>query len=217
MTAGRHFRDEDTVRGWPPADPWATHDGRTAQWPTVDKLAARRARPHFVYWLPGHDGEVVRVGITSDVDARMARYERDGTDPAKRDFRWWHLVARPVRPRTKLCRDWYEARALEIAEIGRLSPPGNYQDVRPGRRALLHDGPAPRRTRPASPRRRVSWRVWLCLVLWALATAGCAVLLHRGGAPERVVWVLAPSFGAGAAWALTMDILRRGRKLKAWR
>jgi hypothetical protein len=222
MTDGRHFRDEETVRLWPPADPWAAHDGRTAQWPTVDKLAARRARPHCVYWLPGWDGNVVRVGITVDLDARMARYERDAADPASRVSRWWPLVAQPVVPQVRWCDDWYQARAVEVAENGRLCPPGNYQDVPAERRARLHDAPAPRRARPAArparsrQRRRVSWRVWLCLVLWALATAGCAVVLHLGGAPEQMIWALSPSFGAGAAWAMTMDIVRRGRKLKAW-
>jgi hypothetical protein len=210
MTTGRHFRDEDTVRQVPPADPWSARDGHTQRIPTNSQLAARRARPHFVYWLPGHDGSIVRVGITSDVDARMARYERDGTDPAKRDSRWWHLVAQPVRPRVQPCRDWYEARALEIREIGRLCPPGNYQDVRPGRRDPLHDGPAPRR--PVR-RRPIPGRVFLFLILFALATAGCAVLLHRGGASDPAICTVSPVAGVVAAWWLTMDLLRRGRKL----
>jgi hypothetical protein len=208
MTDGRHFRDEPTTAFYPPpADPWA-NDAYTTRKP-ADALAARRARPHCVYWLPGWQGEVVRVGITSDLDARMARYERDAANPRTRVSRWWHLVAQPLAPRVEWFPNWHAARSVEIAENGRLCPPGNYQDVPAHRRARLHDAPA----RPRRPRRPVPWKVWLCLLVWALATAACAVVLHFGEASDQMIWLVSLSFGTGAAWPLTMDLLKRARKL----
>jgi hypothetical protein len=235
MTDGRHFRDEETVRLWPPADPWAAHDGRTAQWPTVNpapRPARTGRRPVFgrVYELftdDPRDGEHPYVGQVR-APKTVAQRQREHKVEAAR-FPWKSRIIDGPRGRRLLETvyatgdDYYDQQILDQIEalwIDRLKTTHNRRDrrARPGDPlpARPRESARPARAVRSRPRRRVSWRVWLCLVLWALATAGCAVLLHLGDAPEQMIWALSPSFGAGAAWAMTMDIVRRGRKLKAW-
>jgi hypothetical protein len=236
MTDGRHFRDDDTVRLWPPADPWAAHDGRTESFPMVNPAVRNGRRPIYgrVYELftdRPEDGPHPYVGQTTTTIAKRVQRHKNADSVAKDPWKA-HILPGPAGYRlletvysTGDCAE--NERVLNRAEafwIDRLRPTHN--DVRPVR--PRHGDPLPARPRESArtvparavksrPRRRVSWRVWLCLVLWALATAGCAVVLHLGGAPEQMIWALSPSFGAGAAWAMTMDIVRRGRRLKAWR
>ena len=186
--------------------------------PADDALARRRARPHCVYWLPGRDGRIVRVGISSNPAARMARYERDAADPHTRTARWWHLVAQPLAPRLEWFPDWYAARAVEAAENRRLCPVGNYQDVPAHRRAALHYGPVPVRPVVRRHRRPFPWRV----LLFAVLTMPLALLAGDFVAALRLPWPWAPFAAAPVlavplGWKLTMTVLRAGRRLRLWR
>jgi hypothetical protein len=232
--------DEPTAEFAPPADPWAGHDGLTAEMPTVEpeiRMARSNGRrPVFgrVYELftdRPEDGEHPYVGQTTQTIEQRKRGHKSKRDVAKDPWKA-HIIDGPRGHRlletVYATGDPYaDERELDRAEafwIDKLRP--TYNVVRPVRprygdplpvRPQERSRPATRRTVRTS-RRRVPWRVRVFLLFTLVLTTACAVALAHVDQPYPwLPWVLAPVAGVAFVWRGTLALLHAGRKLRAWR
>jgi hypothetical protein len=226
-------------------DPWAGHDGYTAEMPPVEPAPDPTPAPQrngrrkvfgYVYELftdDPRDGEHPYAGQVR-APKTIAQRQREHKSRAEVGrFPWKARIIDGPRGRRLLETvyatgdDYYDQQILDQIEalwIDRLKTTHNrMRPVRPRHGDPLPVRPQekarPVRRRPASPpRRRVSWRVKVFLTFTVLLTSAFVIGLSQLDQPYPwLPWALGLPAGVGFGWRGTMSLLHAGRRLKAWR